>query len=319
VLNLHDRGVILALCSKNNEADVMEILRSHPEMLLREDHLAAWQINWDDKATNLARIAETLNIGLDSLVFVDDSPFECELVRARLPEVAVVELSSDPSSFPARLSEGAYFDTLTLSAEDRVRNRMYRDEGLRKQLLQTASSLAEYLERLEMVAEIGLADCLAIARVAQLTQKTNQFNLTTLRYSEGEIRALVESADADVFTLKLRDRVADLGLIGVAIVRYRGTEAVIDTFLISCRAIGRGAEEALLAHVVNTARARGCAIVTGRYTVSPRNGQVAEFYGKQGFCLASQDRSSSEWKLSTEQSRCCAPAWIKVDLKECRA
>ncbi|MCX6008163.1 MAG: HAD-IIIC family phosphatase, partial [Chloroflexi bacterium] len=259
VLNLHDRGVILALCSKNNEADVLEVFHSHPDMILREAHCATWQINWDDKVTNLTRIAQELNIGLDSLVLVDDSAFECNLVREQLPQVEVVQLSTDPSAFVAQLSVGAYFDSLTLSAEDRERNQMYRDETSRKQLQSSATSLEEYLTKLELVAEIGVPNDLMIPRISQLTQKTNQFNLTTQRYGEGEIREFAGSPDSDVFYLKLRDRISDLGIIGAAIVRYAGERAKIDSFLLSCRAIGRGAEEALLAHLQNIARARGCA------------------------------------------------------------
>ncbi|MBL7091680.1 HAD family hydrolase, partial [Acidovorax sp.] len=277
ILNLHDRGVILALCSRNNEADVLEVLRTHPEMVLREEHFATWQINWDDKVTNLMRIAQDLNIGLDSLVFVDDSQFECDFVRERLPQVTVLELSSDPSTFRAKLSAGGYFDALTFSPEDRKRTRMYRDEVQRKELYVSASSLEEYLAKLEMVAEISLADEMTIPRISQLTQKTNQFNLTTRRYSEGDIQAFVESPGADVFYLNLRDRISEMGLIGVAIVKYNGEQAEIDTFLLSCRAIGRGVEEALLAHVLNSAKSKGCSSVVGRYLITKKNGQVADF------------------------------------------
>ena len=316
ILNLHDRGVILALCSKNNEADVLEVLRTHPDMILRESNFATWQINWDDKVTNLKRIAQDLNIGLDSLVFVDDSQFECDLVRAQLPQVAVLQLSSDPSTFKGKLSAGAYFDALTLSAEDRERNRMYRDDAQRKQLYDLSSTLDEYLAKLEMVAGIGVADALTIPRISQLTQKTNQFNLTTRRYSEGDIGLLVESADADVFYLRLRDRISDMGLTGVAIVKYDGGQAEIDTFLLSCRAIGRGAEEALLAHVLNSVKTRGCERVLGRYLATKKNGQVADFYRRQGFRLVADTAQGSDWEKCLGQDIFTAPSWIKVELHQ---
>ena len=305
--------MILALCSKNNEADVLDVLRNHPDMLLRETHLATRQINWDDKATNLTRIAQELNIGLDSLVFVDDSAFECNLVREQLPQVQVLQLSSDPSTFVAQLSAGAYFDSLTLSAEDRERNEMYRDEVSRKRLQVSATSLEEYLARLELVAEISVPDDMAIPRVSQLTQKTNQFNLTTRRYSEGEIRAFVASPDADVFHLKLRDRVGDLGLVGVAIVRYLGARAEIDSFLMSCRAIGRGAEDALLAYLLNVAKARGCAHIAGVHITTKKNGMTADFYRRQGFQLVQEREEGTAWERVLDQPA-VPPPWIRVDL-----
>jgi len=314
ILNLHDRGVILALCSKNNESDVLEVLRTHPEMVLREEHFATWQINWDDKVTNLVRIIQDLNIGLESAVFVDDSQFECDLVRERLPEVAVLHLASNPSTFSAKLNAGSYFDGLTFSAEDRDRNRMYRDEARRKHLQSSASSLDEYLAKLDMIAEIGSVDEMTIPRVSQLTQKTNQFNLTTHRYSEGEIRAFAESAEADVFYLKLRDRISEMGLIGVAIVEYHHEQAEIDTFLLSCRAIGRRAEEALLAHVLNTACERGCARILGHYLITKKNGQVEDFYRRQDFCLVSENEQQSDWELLLDRKVYSGPSWIKIKL-----
>lgn len=316
ILNLRDRGVILALCSKNNEADVLEVLRTHPEMVLRETHLAAWQINWDDKVTNLKCIAQDLNIGLDSLVFVDDSQFECEFVREQLPQVAVLHLSGDPSSFRFRLSAAGFFDALTLSSEDHERNQMYRDETQRKQLLASAGSIDQYLARLEMVAEIGCADAITIPRISQLTQKTNQVNLTTRRYTEGDIHAFADSPGAAVYYLRLRDRVSDLGLVGVAIAKYHGEQTEIDSFLLSCRAIGRGAEEALLAHMLNVARARGCTRVVGRYLVTKKNGQVTDFYRRQGFRLTGENAQGTEWVLLLDHASYAPPAWIKVEIVE---
>jgi FkbH-like protein len=314
ILNLHHRGVILALCSKNNEADVLEVLHRHPEMVLREENFSTWQINWDDKVTNLIRIAEDLNIGLDSLVFVDDSQFECDFVRERLPQVAVLQLSSAPSIFRSRLSAKAYFDTLVFSVEDRERNRMYRDQAKRKQLYASATSLDEYLRKVEVVAEIGVADEMTIPRISQLTQKTNQFNLTTRRYSEGEIRAFAESREADIFYVKLRDRISEMGLIGVAITKYSGEQAEIDTFLLSCRAIGRRVEEVQMAHVLNCARARGCSHVLGRYLITKKNGQVADFYSRQGFRLVAENPQGSEWEISLKGKVFTAPAFLKVEL-----
>ena len=312
VLNLHRRGVLLALCSKNNEEDVVEVLRNHPGMVLKESHFATWQINWDDKATNLRRLAEALNIGIDSLVMVDDSAFECEWVRGELPEVAVLHLDGDPSSFRTRLSEPGFFDTLTFSAEDRHRNAMYLDERQRRELLSSAASLEEYLSGLELAAEIGVPTPAEIPRVAQLTQKTNQFNLTTRRLSEGEVTGLVDEPGADVFYLKLKDRIADLGLIAVAVVEYGERTAHIESLLMSCRALGRGAEDALLAAIFNAAKAKGCERVTGRYVATKRNALVADFYEKRGFRLLRQTSTGTEWELSLAEERHFPPSWIEV-------
>jgi FkbH-like protein len=316
ILNLHDRGVILALCSKNNEPDVLEVLQNHPDMLLREKNFSTWQINWDDKASNLMRIAQELNIGLDSIVFVDDSQFECDLVRERLPQVAVAHLSSDPLTFSAALNAKAYFDTLVFSEEDKKRNQMYRDQKIRKNLNASAGSIEEYLTSLEMVAQIGQVDDASIARVAQLTQKTNQFNLTTRRYSEGEIR-LMQSSGADIFYLKLRDRVSDMGLVGVAIVKYSGQQAEIDIFLLSCRVLGRRVEEAFLAHILYYAKIRrNCRSVLGCYHATKKNQQVADFYGRMGFRLAAKTELKCDWEFALREKDFLTPGCIKVNVVE---
>jgi FkbH-like protein len=313
ILNLHDRGVILAICSKNNEADVLEVLRRHPEMLLREKHFATWQINWNDKQTNLLRIAERLNIGMDAIVIADDSRFECDFIARSLPEVAVLHLAGDPSSFASRLGTSAHFDSLALTTEDRERTQMYRNQVERKQLQESAGSLEEYLSRLEIVASIAPADNISMPRIAQLTQRTNQFNLTGRRYSEGEIRALSSDVTTGVYYLKMRDRVSELGLVGVAVIKYSAEEAEIDTFLVSCRALGRGAEETLLAHCIQSAGARGCRMLRGRYLRTNKNGQTAEFYSRHGFRAVSETTEHSEWELVLDRNTVSPPRWIKVE------
>jgi FkbH-like protein len=318
ILNLHDRGVLLALCSKNNEDDVLEVLRRHPGMELREEHFVAREINWDDKPTNLRRIAARLNIGLDSLVFVDDSSFECAMVRNSLPEVAVIELGSEPSEYATQIAREGHFDTLTLSSEDRVRTRMYLEEDERSKLRAAAGSIEEYLGSLGMVACIGPADEMSIPRIAQLTQRTNQFNLTTRRYSDGDIRALAASSDTEVYYLQLRDRVSELGLIGTALVKYSDGDAVIDSFLLSCRAIGRGAEDCLLVRCLEAARERGCRRMIGLYARTAKNGIVARFYSTHGFRVMGQDGDTEQWEFSLDQPIPAAPAWIVTNFEETR-
>lgn len=314
ILNLHDRGVILALCSKNNESDVLDVLRNHPGMILKENHFAIYKINWESKADNLKKIAHDLNIGLDSLVFVDDNQFECDLVREQLPQVSVLQLSCEPHCFREALRGRDYFDTLVLSDEDLKRNDMYRDQVKRKQLCESSVSLEDYLAKLDMVAEIGLADTKVIPRIAQLTQKTNQFNLTTHRYTEGDILAFSKDSNSDVFYLRLRDKVSDMGLIGVAIVKHDNEGAFLDTFLMSCRALGRGVEEVFLVYILNSAKSRGCKRILGEYLSTNKNRQVADFYGRQGFKLVDQDSQSSRWELVLHNQAFLGPKWIKVNV-----
>jgi FkbH-like protein len=284
VVNLHSRGILVALCSKNNAQDVWDVFRNHPDMILKEEHIVAAEINWEDKATNLQRIAANLNIGLDSLVFADDSEFEVNLVKGALPEVAVLHLPKDKSvEYRGMLSSCGLFDTLIVSAEDRERGLMYKAEAQRKQLQGHAQDLVTYLTSLEMCIEVRFADDFDLPRIAQLTQKTNQFNLTTKRYSEADIKRYMEAMDVDVFSLRLRDKFGDSGLVGVCIMRYIQQKATIDTMLLSCRVLGRGVEDFLVVQALGLARQRGCDEVVGEFYPSAKNAQVKDFYPKQGF------------------------------------
>jgi FkbH-like protein len=310
-LNLHRRGVILALCSKNNEADVMQVLREHPDMVLREEHFAITMVNWDDKVTNLRRIAAELNIGLDSLVFVDDNPFETNYIAEHLPDVAVIPLTSNLAGHRAALARCGLFDTLSVSDEDRKRTQMYRSDRQRKELERSTGSLAEYLAGLKTRAEFGPPRRTEIARVAQLTQKTNQFNLTTRRYSEGEITALAGGADSEVMRLSAGDKVSDLGLVGVAITRYRGEVAEIDTFLMSCRALGRGLEDGLLHIVADNARRRGAATVRGVFRKTKKNDLCVDFYARNGFVRTESTPEGSVFELPLDRPLPEFPGWIE--------
>lgn len=284
IVNLYHRGVLIALCSKNNEADVWDVFRNHPDMVLQEEHIAAAQINWSDKASNLCQIAKDLNIGLDSLVFIDDSEFEINLVQQFLPEVESIHLCSKKSTeHRLNLAACGLFDSLALTQEDRDRGAMYLAERQRVQSKTEFVTIEQYNQSLEIVAEFCLADAFAIPRIAQLTQKTNQFNLTTKRYSEADIAEFVARQDADVFYLKLRDKFGDYGIVGVCILLYIDKKALIDTFLLSCRVLGRYAEDALLCQALERVRVRGCEIVWGEYLPTSKNAQVEQFYASLGF------------------------------------
>lgn len=298
VLGLYHRGIVLAISSKNNQSDVLEVLEQHPEMLLRKDHFAAMRINWQDKAQNLREIAAELNLGTDALVFVDDSPAEIELVRKMLPEVRTIALPADPCRYADLLKASGLFDTLTLSEEDRRRNRMYLQQRWREEARDEFSSgdLEDYYRHLQMQVRVAPADAFSMARAAQLSQRTNQFNLTTIRYSEAEIRQLARSPQADVRLLRLKDRFGDSGIVGMAILRYDRGAAIIDSFLLSCRVIGRGVEDVLLAACFRAAAAQRCRTVTGWYRPTGKNAPAAEFYRRRGFDCVETDADAARYE-----------------------
>ena len=293
ILNLYHRGIILALCSKNNEEDVWEVFREHPDMLLREEHIAAARVNWDDKATNLRDLAEELNIGLDSMVLLEDSRFEAELVSELLPEVAVLHLPPERAvEYRDRLASSGMFDTLTVSNEDRRRGAMYRAEVQRRRLRQEMHGVDDYLRSLNMEIRLCLAGTFEAPRVAQLCQRTNQFNLTLRRHSEADIAALVSDPHADVVAVQLQDRFGDTGIVGAFIVNYQESVATIESFLLSCRVLGRGVERAMLSECLTLVRRRGCTLVEAPYVKGPKNQQVHDFYPSAGFEKARKEKDA---------------------------
>jgi FkbH-like protein len=297
-LSLRQRGIILAVCSKNDEAVARVPFRDHPDMVLREEHIAVFVANWGDKATNLRAIAAALNIGLDALVFLDDNPVERGQVRRELPMVAVPELTADPADYPRLLAAGGWFEAITFGEDDRVRADAYRANAERAAFAGT-SDMVGYLASLDMVADVRGFDAVNRARIAQLINKSNQFNLTTRRYTEREVAAM--EADDSLITrqFRLADRFGDNGMIAVVILRpLSATEWEIDTWLMSCRVLGRRMEEATLAMIVKAARARGVETLVGRYLPTAKNAMVADHYEKLGFdLLERQADGSSRWRL----------------------
>jgi len=310
IVNLYHQGVILAICSKNNEEDVWRVFNEHPDMLLKEEHIAAYRIDWRDKATNVRELSGELNIGLDSMVFVDDSPFEISLVESELPQVETILLPQGKSAeYKNLLASCGLFDTLTLSSEDKSRGAMYRAEILRKKSKAKTPNLQEYYLTLEMEVVIEPADDFTIPRIAQLTQKTNQFNLTTRRYTELEIRTFAQSKEHDLICLKLSDRFGDSGITGVCLIRYDSLEAEFDLFLLSCRVLGRGVEEALLAGALELIRARGQAVAKGVYIPTQKNKQTETFYETHG---ATRDSSEDTvFVFDLEKTTNKAPDYFK--------
>jgi FkbH-like protein len=315
VLDLYNRGILLALNSKNNERDVLEVLERHPASLLKPTHFVAKRINWTDKATNLREIASELRIGTDSLVFLDDSPAECAYVRGMLPEVEVVQMPADPTSYRRVLESLGWFDTLALTEEDKKRSGLYQQEIQRQRLRQESNSIEDYLRSLEMRMHIALADDYSIPRIAQLTQKTNQFNVTTKRYTEQNIGLMNDDPMVDVFYASVQDRFSDNGIIAVAIVRYENDLAAIDTFLMSCRVIGRGIEQTLLATILQAARDRNCRTVQGEYIATAKNEPVKNLFAQNGFTPVEQAERSL-WTRELSSPLLQNPDWfreVKVD------
>jgi FkbH-like protein len=284
VINLYNRGIIIALCSKNNEDDVWHVFQNHPDMVLKEEHIAVAQLNWKDKPANIKEIANYLNIGLDSMVFIDDSEFEVNLVREVLPEVTVLQFSATNAvEYRNILASCGLFDSLNLSAEDKKRGVMYKAEASRKKLLAESTDLISYYKSLDMVLEIRFVDDFSIPRVAQLTQRTNQFNLTTKRYSESDIKEFARDKNIDVIFLRLKDKFGDSGITGCCIIKYVDEMALLDTLLLSCRILGRGVEDAFIIQVLKRAQKRGAKIALGEYIATRKNSQVEHFYAERGF------------------------------------
>lgn len=313
ILNLYRRGVMLALCSKNNKEDVFEVLEKHPDMILRKDHFITMRINWKDKVANIREIADELNIGLDSLVFMDDSEFEINLIRKMLPEITAIRLPEDPVEYKNVLTSCGLFDTLTFSEEDRKRNEMYKAEIRRKKTKTQfqASSLEDYYKYLEMEVVIKSGDEFSIPRISQLTQKTNQFNLTTIRYSESQVNEFCKSDDYNVRFLNLKDRFGDTGIVGVAILKYETKKCYIDTFLLSCRVIGRGVEEVFLADCLNIPHKKGCDEIIGIYSPTKKNIQVKDFYKNHNFTFVENKNSTTMSRFSLNKELLKFPEYFR--------
>jgi FkbH-like protein len=314
LLDLHQRGILLAICSKNNRDDAMEALQKHPGMLVKPDHFAAIRINWTDKAQNLREIAQELNIGIDALAFVDDNPIERQQVRTQLPEVHIVELPADPMQFAPVLRENPVFERLTLSAEDRQRGAMYQEQREREQLEQGVTSREDFYRSLQQEAEIAPVSKQTLVRVAQLTNKTNQFNLTTRRYTEQQILEIAASPDCGCFSIRVQDRFGDNGLVGVAITRRTNVVCEIDTFLLSCRVIGRTVETAFLCFLAEHARQRGAQRLEGWYLPTKKNAPAKEFYASHGFTVAKENEAGTLWSLDLSRQSLSCPEWVKLNV-----
>ncbi|MEA2670487.1 MAG: hypothetical protein QOG45_707 [Chloroflexota bacterium] len=316
---LRARGVLLAICSKNNPEDAVAVFETRREMLLRLDDFAAARINWRPKPENVVAIAAELDIGLDSMVFWDDSPAERAQMRAALPAVLTPEVPGDPALLRQALVELTVFDSLALTEEDRDRTRLYREQADRRRReddIRGSGRLEDHLAELRTVVEIAPSGGGSLARVSQLTRKTSQFNLTGLRLSEAEIEVL-QRAGRRVYAMRVADRFGDSGLVGVGIAGPGPAGAgtwEIDVLLLSCRVIGRGVESALLHRMARDAREAGAARLAGRYLPTDRNRPARDCYRDHGFREAAEASgdAGARWELDLETSPVPVPAWLEV-------
>jgi FkbH-like protein len=308
-LDYKERGIVLAIASKNTEDTALNVIRRHPEMLIREDDITIFAIDWNDKASNIKAIGETLELGLDSFVFLDDNPAERKQVRDTLPMVAAPELPDDPSGWLPVFQAAAYFEQVSFSSEDKKRADYYKGNARRAGLAKTVGDHASFLASLNMTMTVAPFDDVGRARIAQLIAKTNQFNLTTRRYSETEVAKLAREPRWETLQVRLEDMFGDNGMISVVICE-RGERAWrIDTWLMSCRVLGRGVEEAVLNILAVRARAAGAQEIRGRYIPTPKNGLVRDHFQKLGFArIAETVGGETEWllELSGWTPRTCA-------------
>jgi FkbH-like protein len=299
VRELSRRGVILAVCSKNDAAVAGEPFERHPDMVLKPADIACFVANWQNKADNLRAIAQQLNIGLDALCFIDDNPFERNLVRQELPMVAVPEVSDDPTGYAVALADGGYFESLGVTEEDRERTGQYQGNSAREALKAAVTDLPAYLRGLEMQLLWKRFDRIGLQRIVQLINKSNQFNLTTRRYTEAEVEAVMADPDAFGLQLRLTDRFGDNGIIAVVIGRKQPSlDLVIDTWLMSCRVLGRQVEAATLNLIAQEAVRSGARRLVGEYIPTAKNSMVRDHYARLGFAAVTGEPDRSVLDLA---------------------
>ena len=313
ILNLKSRGVLLALLSKNNQQDVVDAFAALPDMLLSLADFAAVRINWRPKHENLREVAQELNLGLDSFVFADDQAFEREQMAFELPAVKVLTLSEDPLQILNALMHCTHFDALRVSAEDLARADDYAAQARRQELATASASPGRFLESLQLKAVIGRVGEATLPRAVQMLAKTNQFNVTTRRHGEAELRRMCADAANVLLTLALSDKFNDQGIIGLAIgVRgERPHELRVDSFLLSCRALGRGAEQVLWASLVAKATALGYQNLSAEYLQTGKNQQVADLFDRLGMERIADSTEHCAYQMRLP-GQVPSPAWVDV-------
>ena len=313
LLQLSKAGVILAICSKNNEADVLEAWDKNPFMVLKKEHFAAYRINWTDKATNIKEMANELNLGLDSFVFVDDNPTERELIKQMLPMVSVPDFPSQPYELPTFFKQlvDDYFKVYSITEEDKNKTEQYKANAARVQAQHSFADFGTFLESLDMQITIEAANEFNIPRIAQMTQKTNQFNLTTKRYTDADVKGFLASG-WKIWCISVADRFGDNGITGCIMVN--GDE--IDTFLLSCRILGKGIEVAFVKKIMAFLKESGLVSVKAAYLPTAKNAQVADFYDRCGFhCIAENADGSKNYELNLSIADLVIEKYYHINLK----
>lgn len=313
ILSLRSRGVLLAVASKNNPADAGQVFDQHAAMVLKREHFADMQVHWEPKSVSLERIATRLSIGLEHIVFVDDNPTECEQVRGALPMVTVIQLPPRPEEYVRTLMRDGWFDSVSATAEDARRGELYQQRAKAEEMRAGAGNLEDFYRGLEMEIEIVPATQATLARTAQLTQKTNQLNVTTRRYSEAEVAQRMADPRWHVLTVTVRDRFGDNGIVGVMMAHEADGALDLDTFLLSCRVIGRTVETAMLAQLCDIAASAGLSAVTGCLIPTEKNHPVRGVFPDHGFeRTAGDDGGTTHWRLPLPQRRIACPEWFRV-------
>lgn len=308
---LKDKGTILAICSKNNPEDALEVFEKRPEMALSVEDFSAQRINWEPKPANILSIATELNIGVDSILFIDDNPAECELVRQMLPEVKVVALPKDPSRYAGLLRRTLDFEKLRLTDEDREKAQQYQQGAERASLRSNIGDLDSFLEHLGSVVRLGKARDHHAPRVQQLFTKTNQFNVTTKRYSQADVEKFLQEERFDLGVMRVSDKFGDLGIVGIYLIERDGEVARIDSLIMSCRAMGRGVESALMNHIKSETLGSGrVSVLEAEFLPTQKNKPVSSFFELQGFNVVEEREDGGK------RFRLDADSW---DLVECPA
>lgn len=298
---LNKKGIVLAVCSKNDYATARQVFREHPDMILKENDIAVFVANWDDKANNIRQIANTLNLGLDALVFLDDNPAEREIIRMLVPEVAVPEFPDEVAFIPRILSAAGYFEMIDLTQDDIARAAQYVENAGRQTLLASSGGLDEFLQSLDMKIKFLPFDEFGKKRITQLINKTNQFNLTTQRYTEKEVEQFEKSPSVFTLQVRLTDRFGDNGMISVIICREIDECWEIDSWLMSCRVIKRRVEETVCDHLVASAKEKGIKLIRGFYRSTVKNTLVSDHYKLLGFSQTDATPEQDTWELITDQ------------------
>lgn len=314
--SLERQGVLLALCSKNEQAVVDEVFAHHPDVELGPQDFAAQTVNWEPKDRNLQQIAHELSLGLDSLVFADDSSFECGLVRSALPQVAVVQLGGDPADHVTKLLSPGYFDVLETTATDRGRTEMYRARAERLRFAESFSSVAEYLRELELRVRVRRADAFALPRLVQLSLRTNQFNMAGRAHSEARTRQMVATPEHLVLAFEVSDRFGREGIVGGLWISKHLDHWLVENLVMSCRVLGRGVELAVLQNGADRAAAQGAARLEADFRPTERNRPAARCYPEAGFTKVEEAAGVIRYALPLIPRPELAPAWIIIDGEE---